>query len=53
VVRCEGTFAIADIPPAEAMHYLEDAGRYDDAALIRGPVKGYTLVATSVEVREK
>jgi hypothetical protein len=50
-VRCDGTFSIGEIPPALAMHYLEDAGRYDDASKIRGPVLGYTFVADSVQIR--
>jgi len=50
-VRCEGVFAIAEVPADEARHYLEDAGKHDEAAAITAPVKSYTFVARGVELR--
>ncbi|GJM22723.1 MAG: hypothetical protein DHS20C15_26380 [Planctomycetota bacterium] len=47
-VRVEGIFEEAEVPLAEAQHYLEDAGRHEEAAALTGPQKGYRLVASGV-----
>ncbi len=48
-VRVEGAFAVKEISVADAKHYLEDAGKHDEAAKITEPVKELTLVASGVE----
>lgn len=47
---CEGRFEVRQVPADEARHYLEDAGRYDEAAQITGPVESFTFVATGVQL---
>ena len=47
-VRVEGKFAIREVPVDEARHYLEDAGKLDEAKAITEPQKGYELVAHGV-----
>jgi len=44
----DGTFAIEMTPAAEAAHYLEDAGRMEEAALITEDVQTLTFMADSV-----
>lgn len=46
--RIEGVFKIEKIPVEEARHYLEDAGRAEDAAKITEPVDGFTFMASGV-----
>jgi len=46
--RIEGIFKVEKIPVDEARHYLEDAGRTEDAAKITEPVDGYTFMASGV-----
>jgi len=46
--RVEGVFAIETIPIEEARHYLEDAGKPEEAAKITAPVDGYTFMASGV-----
>ena len=50
--RMEGTFAIREIPLDEARHYLEDAGKLDEAAALTGPQEGYEFVATGVQLQQ-
>ena len=45
-VRVEGVFELAEISESDARHYLEDAGKSEEAAAIKGPQKGYRLVAS-------
>ena len=47
-VRVEGIFEEAEVPLEEARHYLEDAGRHEEAAALVGPQKGFRLVASGV-----
>lgn len=49
-VRAEGRFALRLVPIDEARHYLEDAGRLEEAQAIVAPVPTYTFVATGVEL---
>lgn len=49
--RVEGIFEIKDVPADEAKHYLEDAGKYDEAAKITGPVPSYTFLASGVLIK--
>jgi hypothetical protein len=49
--RFEGTFRITEIPEEEAKHYLEDAGKYEEAEQLSGPQKTFSLVATGVRIR--
>lgn len=50
--RMEGTFSIREVPLAEARHYLEDAGRHDEAAALTGPQQGYEFVAHGVQLEQ-
>jgi hypothetical protein len=47
-VRLHGVVAVRDMPVDEARHYLEDAGRHEDAAKITEPVRELTMVADGV-----
>lgn len=49
-VTFEGTFAISEVSEADARHYLEDAGKHEEAAAIHGPQQSFTFVATGVEL---
>jgi hypothetical protein len=49
--RIEGVFEIKDVPADEAKHYLEDAGKYEEAAKITGPVPSYTFLASGVLIK--
>jgi hypothetical protein len=44
----DGTFAIQTVPAAEARHYLEDAGRFEEAAEVTEDVESLTFMADSV-----
>lgn len=49
-VRAEGVFDVREISVEEARHYLEDAGRPEEAAAVTEPQQGFVLVATGVRV---
>ena len=49
-VRAEGIFDIREVPVDEARHYLEDAGRGEEAERITEPQMGYVFVASGVDV---
>ncbi|MFT7463869.1 MAG: hypothetical protein ACI9EF_002217 [Pseudohongiellaceae bacterium] len=46
----EGVFSIQTVPVDEARHYLEDAGRMDEAAAITEPQEGFGFMAAGVRV---
>jgi hypothetical protein len=48
--RIEGVFEVKDVPAEEARHYLEDAGKHEEAAKITGPVPSYTFMASGVQI---
>lgn len=48
--RIEGVFEVKDVPADEARHYLEDAGKHEEAAKITGPVPSYTFMASGVMI---
>lgn len=48
--RLEGTFAIEMVPVDEARHYLEDAGKHEEAAKITEPIQSYTFMASGVRL---
>jgi hypothetical protein len=48
--RIEGLFEIREVPAEEARHYLEDAGKLDEAQKITGPVPSYTFMASGVTI---
>lgn len=52
-VHVHGTFAVSELPEAEARHYAEDAGR-DPSAIqgIVGPQKAFTLDVAGVKFVE-
>lgn len=50
-VRMEGVFQIEMVPVDEARHYLEDAGKMEEAAKITEPVPSFTFVASGVQLR--
>lgn len=49
--RMEGVFQIEMVPVDEARHYLEDAGRHEEAAKITDPVASFTFMASGVQLR--
>lgn len=49
-VHVHGTFAVSELPEAEARHYAEDAGR--DPSTIVGPQKTFTLDVAGVKFVE-
>ncbi len=49
-VRFAGVFDVEEVPVDEARHYLEDAGRLEEAALITEPQLSYVFKATGVRV---
>jgi len=51
-VVIDGTFQIETVPADEARHYLEDAGKLEEAAAITGPVESMTFVADSVLIQD-
>lgn len=46
----EGVFKVATIKEADAKHYLEDAGKHDEAAKLVGDQKELSIVATGVRM---
>lgn len=52
-VRVQGVFQMTEISLEDARHYLEDAGRHEDAAALTGPQKGYAVVATGVLLEDE
>ena len=48
--RLEGLFRIETTPVDEARHYLEDAGKHDEAMKITEPVTSYTFMASGVRL---
>jgi Domain of unknown function (DUF4920) len=49
----EGVFAAKVIPEADAKHYLEDAGKPEEAAKLVGDQKELTIIATGVRMAPK
>ena len=49
-VRAEGVFQVRETSAEMARHYLEDAGRTDEAERVAGPVRSYVFVARGVEL---
>ena len=49
----QGEFRVVDVPVAEARHYLEDAGKHEEALKITAPVRTLTFVASGVELRRE
>ena len=43
-------FDIKETPVEEARHYLEDAGRHDEAERITEPQRDFVFVATGVKL---
>jgi hypothetical protein len=48
--RAAGVFRIRETSAEMARHYLEDAGRTDEAEGVAGPVRSYVFVASGVEL---
>jgi len=48
-VVVEGKFAVKETSVADLKHYLEDAGKHDEAAKVTEPKRELTLVATGVQ----
>lgn len=53
IARMEGEFRVVEMPADLARHYLEDAGKHDEAAVITAPVRSATFVASGVELRAR
>lgn len=51
-VVLEGQVAVKEIPVAEARHYLEDAGKHDEAMKITKPVREVTFMASGVALKK-
>lgn len=51
-VVVEGKFAVKETSVADLKHYLEDAGKHDEAAKVTEPKRELTLVATGVQFVE-
>jgi hypothetical protein len=49
-VRVEGVFAVEQSSAGEVRHYLEDAGKFDEAAKVTKPQRALKLVATGVAI---
>ncbi|MFG0320091.1 MAG: DUF4920 domain-containing protein [Planctomycetota bacterium JB042] len=49
-VQMVGTFDVKMTPVDEARHYLEDAGKHEEAAKITEPQREYVFVATGVRM---
>jgi hypothetical protein len=49
-VRIAGVFDVQEVPVDEARHYLEDAGRHEEAAAITEPQRSFVFEATGVRV---
>ncbi len=48
IVRLEGVFSIRDVPAGEARHYLEDAGKFEEAAAITEAQRSFEIIAAGV-----
>lgn len=48
----EGTLAVKEISVAEARHYLEDAGKPEEAKKITKPVREVTFMASGVALKK-
>lgn len=48
--RLQGTFEVKETSVADRKHYLEDAGKHDEAALVTEPSIEYTFVADGVHL---
>lgn len=48
--RIQGVFSIEMTPVDEARHYLEDAGKHDEAMKITEPVQSYAFMASGVRL---
>ena len=48
--RIEGVFEMKEVPVDEARHYLEDAGKPEEAAKITEPTLSYTFMASGVVI---
>lgn len=48
-----GTFQVKVIPVAEARHYLEDAGKHEEAKKITEPQKEFSVMADGVAMRKR
>lgn len=53
VARVDGIFRVREVPVEEARHYLEDAGRHEEAARITEPVRTFEIVADGVALRDQ
>ena len=51
-VVVEGKFAVKETSVADLKHYLEDAGKHDEAAKVTEPKRELTLVASGVQFVE-
>lgn len=49
-VVLEGVFDVKTLKEADAKHYLEDAGKHDEAAKLTGDQQELTIVATGVRM---
>lgn len=47
-IVAEGSFAIELVSVDDARHYLEDAGKHDEAAAITEPQRSFTFLASGV-----
>lgn len=50
-VRVEGTLVETEVSVELLKHYLEDAGRHEEAARVTEPERGYAFEATGVTLR--
>ncbi len=48
--RLQGTFEVKEVSVADVKHYLEDAGKHEEAAAVTEPSKEYSFVATGVQL---
>jgi hypothetical protein len=49
----DGRFEVKEVPVAEVKHYLEDAGRHDEAAKVTEPRQEFRVVADGVALRKR
>jgi hypothetical protein len=47
-VLIEGTFSVETVSVKDARHYLEDAGKHEEAAAITEPQESFTFLASGV-----
>lgn len=52
-VRVEGVLTIKESSAGEVRHYLEDAGKFDEAAKVTQPRRALKLVATGIAIAPK